>query len=414
MNVIDRSWGLSDRLERLARPSIECAGPSRLITSPTRQPGDHVHDAKIVDLFAGPGGLDVAARQLGLPAVGIEWDEDACATRRAAQLPTRQGDVRDFGPTDFPKATVLAGGPPCQTYTVAGAGAGRRALDKVRALAKRMAIRDTTVAADLAELAELANRNDPRTGLVLEPLRWALDAIDAGTPYETIVLEQVRAALPVWQAVGEVLEGENYSVACGVLHTEEFGVPQTRRRAILIARLNGKASLPEPTHRPYQKGRSRDEGAPHLLPWVTMGETLDRPGPFVVISNYGTGGNPKARGRRTSDEPAATVTGKIFRNRVVTPTDVELARFTPAEAGQLQTFPVDHQWTGRDIGQQIGNAIPPRLGIHVLAAALDIGGEPLTEALDSLTKVSATAHPKGEPVEPVLTAVPADKALTTR
>nr|WP_262039133.1 DNA cytosine methyltransferase [Streptomyces sp. Isolate_219] len=373
-----------------------------------------MHDAKIVDLFAGPGGLDVAARQLGLPAVGIEWDEDACATRRAAQLPTRQGDVRDFGPTDFPKATVLAGGPPCQTYTVAGAGAGRRALDKVRALAKRMAIRDTTVAADLAELAELANRNDPRTGLVLEPLRWALDAIDAGTPYETIVLEQVRAALPVWQAVGEVLEGENYSVACGVLRTEEFGVPQTRRRAILIARLNGKASLPEPTHRPYQKGRSRDEGAPHLLPWVTMGETLDRPGPFVVISNYGTGGNPKARGRRTSDEPAATVTGKIFRNRVVTPTDVELARFTPAEAGQLQTFPVDHQWTGRDIGQQIGNAIPPRLGIHVLAAALDIGGEPLTKALDSLTKVSATAHPKGGPVEPVLTAVPADKALTTR
>ncbi|WDT56065.1 DNA cytosine methyltransferase [Streptomyces sp. G7(2002)] len=374
-----------------------------------------MHDAKIVDLFAGPGGLDVAARQLGLPAVGIEWDEDACATRRAAQLPTRQGDVRDFGPADFPKATVLAGGPPCQTYTVAGAGAGRRALDKVRALAKRMAIRDATVAADLADLANLANRNDPRTGLVLEPLRWALEAIDAGTPYETIVLEQVRAALPVWQAVREVLEGEKYSVACGVLHTEEFGVPQTRRRAILIARLNGEASLPRPTHRPYQKGRARDEGDPHLLPWVTMGEALARPGPFVVISNYGTGGNPKARGRRTSDEPAATVTGKIFRNRVVTPTDVELARFTPAEAGQLQTFPVDHQWTGRDIGQQIGNAIPPRLGIHVLATALDIGGEPLTKALHSLAKVSSTAHPHGEPVEPVLTVKGAttDKALTT-
>ncbi|MGW7487066.1 DNA cytosine methyltransferase [Streptomyces sp. NPDC054786] len=372
-----------------------------------------MHDAEIVDLFAGPGGLDVAARKLSLSAVGIEWDEDACATRTAAQLPTEAGDVRDFGPAHFPKATVLAGGPPCQTYTVAGAGAGRRALDNVRALAKRMAIRDKSVAADLTDLANL---NDPRTGLVLEPLRWALDAIDAGNPYEAIVLEQVRAALPVWQAVGEVLEGEGYSVACGVLRTEEFGVPQTRRRAILIARRNGKAALPEPTHRHFQKGKSRSEGAPDLLPWVTMGDALDRPEPFVVISNYGTGGNPKARGRRTSDEPAATVTGKIFRNRVVTPTDVELGRFTPAEAGQLQTFPADHKWTGRDIGQQIGNAIPPRLAIHVLAAALDIGGETLTKALDSLTKISATARADREPQESLVTvgAATTAKALTTR
>src|SRR5690348_6450240 len=77
-------------------------------------------DVVIVDLFAGPGGMDVAAHALGAESVGIEWDEGAVATRKAAGLPTVHGDVRDYGPKDFPDADVLAGGPPCQTFTVAG------------------------------------------------------------------------------------------------------------------------------------------------------------------------------------------------------------------------------------------------------------------------------------------------------
>lgn len=330
---------------------------------------------QIVDLFAGPGGLDVAARQLGVPVLtGIEWDADACETRQAAGLPTKRGDVRESEPADFPTATVLAGGPPCQTYTVAGAGAGRRSLEDVLSLAKRMAARE-----DVTEL--LKNLDDERTGLVLEPLRWALAAIDQGSPYETIVLEQVPAVLPVWEVVGEALAGEGYSVACAVLRTEEFGVPQTRRRAILIARRSGEAAMPKATHRPYRKGVPRAEGDPRLLPWVTMGDVLERPDPFVVVSNYGTGGDPKARGRRTSAEPSATVTGKISRNRVVTTDGTELSRFTPAEAGQLQTFPADYPWTGRGIAQQIGNAIPPRLAAHVLAAALDLSDDALAGAI---------------------------------
>ena len=63
---------------------------------------------QIVDLFAGPGGLDVAAEKLGIPTVGVEWDTSACETRRAAGLETVEGDVRDFGPKQFPRADVLA------------------------------------------------------------------------------------------------------------------------------------------------------------------------------------------------------------------------------------------------------------------------------------------------------------------
>uniref|UniRef100_UPI001428A144 DNA cytosine methyltransferase n=1 Tax=Streptomyces silaceus TaxID=545123 RepID=UPI001428A144 len=201
----------------------------------------------IVDLFAGPGGLDMAATVLGVPSVGIEWDANAVTTRDAAGLRTVHDDVRKYGPEKFPEANVLAGGPPCQSFTVAGTGAGRRALDDVLKFVQRLVDRDARANID----ADLADMDDERTGLVLEPLRWALNAIDDDElrPYSAIVLEQVPAALPVWEAYGEALREEGYSVDHGILHTEDFGVPQTRRRAILIARRDGRtAALPTPTH----------------------------------------------------------------------------------------------------------------------------------------------------------------------
>ncbi|WP_329365271.1 DNA cytosine methyltransferase [Streptomyces sp. NBC_00669] len=334
-----------------------------------------------MDLFAGPGGLDVAAQCLGIPVTGIEWDTDACATRRAFEgdlkpedphLRTVQGDVRDFGPEAFPEANILTGGPPCQSFTVAGTGAGRRALDEVLGFIDAMA-QGKDVRSDAALID-----GDKRTGLVLEPLRWALTALDQGRPYEAIVLEQVPAVLPVWKRMAEILRTRGYSVAePRVLHTEEYGVPQTRRRAILVARYRVPgdpivaARLPEPTHQRYRKGGAATQTS--LATWVSMGQALDRSN-FTVISNYGTGGDPKARGRRTDKDPAFTVTGKIFRNRVVSVTNgvVHEGRFTSEEAGLLQTFPRFYPWKGNAIAQQIGNAIPPLLAAHILTAALDL------------------------------------------
>ncbi|MFG2302193.1 DNA cytosine methyltransferase [Actinacidiphila glaucinigra] len=338
---------------------------------------------EIVDLFAGPGGLDVAAHCLGIPVTGIEWDLDACATRRAFEkdlkpgtphMRTEQGDVRDFGPEKFPDANVLTGGPPCQSFTVAGTGAGRKALDEVLRFIDAMA-----KGKDVRSDAALIN-GDERTGLVLEPLRWALAALDQGTPYEAIILEQVPAVLPVWERMAEVLRARNYSVPTPeVLRTEEYGVPQTRRRAILVARYRNpdnpvEARLPRPTHQRYRKGVAPEQKPPaSLSPWVSMGQALNREN-FTVISNYGTGGDPRARGRRTDKEPAFTVTGKISRNRVVSVRSgvVHEDRFSNEEAGLLQTFPRLYPWQGNAIAQQIGNAIPPLLAAHILSAALDL------------------------------------------
>ncbi|WP_052615417.1 DNA cytosine methyltransferase [Mycobacteroides abscessus] len=319
---------------------------------------------QIIDLFAGPGGLDVGATWLDIPTTGIEWDPNACATRIAAGLDTRHEDVRNYGPADFPDATVLTGGPPCQTFTVAGRGSGRRALDEIIQHVEDMAeyLGDGTPQSRFA---------DDRTGLVLEPMRWALLALDHGNPFQAIVLEQVPAVLPIWQAFKVVLERRGYRAAVGVLRAEEFGVPQTRRRAILIAKLgDNDVVLPTPTHQAFRRGAT-SQAAIGLKPWVSMEQALKLNTSFTVVSNYGSGGDPRNRGQRHSHEPAATVTGKVMRNRLRLASGGE-SRLSHQEAGRLQTFPYDFPWSGNDIGQQIGNAIPPRLAVHVLAQALGI------------------------------------------
>lgn len=325
---------------------------------------------ELVELFAGPGGLGRGAEDEGIHGQGIEWDANAVATRRAAGLATIHADVRAHGPADFPRARILAGGPPCQTFTIAGSGAGRAVLDDILDAVKKMGARETVDPQLLG---------DERTSLVLEPLRWILQALDTGRPFEAVALEQVQQVQQVWNAYAEVLQAEGYEVATGVLRTEQYGLPQTRRRAVLVARLGIPLALPAPTHRPYRRGVPQDQGDPNLKPWVSMGEALNRPEPFTVISNYGTGGDPRNRGRRTSSEPAATVTGKISRFRIVDESGNEMPRFSHAEAGQLQGFPADYPWSGNDIAQQIGNACPVPLAAALLRAVTEA---PLTAGQD--------------------------------
>ncbi|MFF3967701.1 DNA cytosine methyltransferase [Streptomyces griseorubiginosus] len=379
----------------------------------------------VLDLFAGPGGLDVAGHALDIPSLGIEWDKSACLTRYAAGLDTLHADVsavrRDSFESLPPEINVLAGGPPCQTYSVAGHGAGRKNLEKVKGYIERLTAGESDEAID----EELKTLSDPRTALVLEPLRYAIQATRSpnreNRPYDVIVLEQVPAVEELWHHYAKVLhetglpDGTKYKVVVGVLNTETYGVPQKRSRAVLIARREGldAPSLPLPTHRSYDakewnrktdgdetadlaRQPTLDEGmAPEstkqreiadedLQPWRSMGDVLADPvgahpgraTPFLVRSNYGSSGVPGRRGVRSDQQPAFTVTGRISRFVVFQHLDENVVyegpRFSMNEAGMLQSFPPDYPWTGKAQAQQVGNAVPPLFGAHLLSAALGL------------------------------------------
>jgi DNA (cytosine-5)-methyltransferase 1 len=359
-----------------------------------------------VDLFAGPGGWDIAANRLGLNVVGIEWDQAACDTRRAAGLHTVQGDVRDFGPgTTFFNRLMRLGvegfiaSPPCQTFSMAGSGAGRKNLDEV-----------IKAVHAVARGAAPAAAFDDRTSLVVEPLRWILAAFHRGTPFQWIALEQVPTVLPVWEAYADVLATLGYVVQTAILNAEQYGVPQTRRRAVLVARYEEQSALPLPTHsRYYSRDPQRlDEG---VAKWVPMSEALgwgytERPSHTVCAGGARTGGAEpftkqprtamikamtsgegwamrsnysgppsatkrtaaeRGRGMRPVEAPAFAITSKTFD--FVGPDSAKVRPSVP-EVAALQTFPADHPWQGTKGKQceQVGNAVPPLLAQAILSA----------------------------------------------
>lgn len=218
-----------------------------------------------LDLFAGAGGWSVAAEALGLDETGVENNANAVATRAAAGFKTHEvGDVWEF---DYEAAreayNALIASPPCQTFSRAGKGAGTKALNDVLNLIDTKVYEDKDLLRWSGELL-----GDERTALVLMPLH----AVYVMRP-RFVVLEQVPTVLPVWERMAEEMREMGYHVWTGVLHSEQYGVPQTRDRAVLIASLDHEVAMPTPTHsRYYRRDPNRlDDGVPK---WVSMSEAL--------------------------------------------------------------------------------------------------------------------------------------------
>ncbi len=253
-----------------------------------------------VDHFAGTG-WGVACQRIGIREFGAEKMPAAIRTRSANGMRTIYRDVWSglFHPWLVPPHRMYIASPPCTTFSLAGTGEGRRSLDDV------MQAIDDRRFTDPMRLVELGEMLDPRTALVLTPLAH----IWAHRP-ELVALEQVPPVLPVWQAVGRVLRSMGYSVWAGILRSEMFGVPQTRRRAILMARSDGKVAPPIPTHSRYY---SSEPGRidPGVRRWVSMAEALGwgmTAAPSYTITSGGaeTGGyEPFPKGARDGMAAAA-------------------------------------------------------------------------------------------------------------
>ena len=363
-------------------------------------------ERRILDLFAGAGGWEEGLRGLGLPARGVESDPLACATAQAAGHDRLEADVAELDPTDLGPVWGLIGSPPCQAWSIAGKRLGRQDRPEVIACARELA------AGVDSRMRHLEACADERSLLTVEPLRWAL----ALRP-RWIALEQVPAVLELWELFATVLKKHGYHCASGILSAERFGVPQVRKRAFLIASLDGPVSLPEPTHRSFHPRRhSVPEEEAHLPNWVSMAEALGwGEEPATLRNNHTHGGRIPGGEPRSLDRPSFTVVGgsctwKIekgtgqggsrgngpgwARRRPATtvlgeprvfgpgcwprnghrPDRVrrETVRVTVEQAGVLQGFRHDYPWQGPRTARfrQIGNAVCPPLARVVLAAAM--------------------------------------------
>ncbi len=293
------------------------------------------------DLFSGAGGWELGARNLGIEFTGYEINPAACATRIAAGMKTVKGDVRDSNPVES-DAEILLASPPCQTFSIAGKGTGRLDTKKIVA-----AIEDWQI-----ECGDL----DESTALMMEPLRWILLRAADDRPYRYIAMEQVPGVLPIWWAYECVLRTLGYSVEVANVNSELHGVPQTRKRAFLVAALEHDAWLPEEGVRP-----------------AVMADVLPYNDGRVQESQYlgGSSADPdRERPIRRLDQPAFTVTTKTWRWMFP---DGTWKRCSNKDMAVLQTFP-SHPWRGLADEQraQIGNAVPPVLAEAVLSTLMKL------------------------------------------
>lgn len=224
----------------------------------------------ILSLYGGPGGWCEGLRLLGLSSIGIEWDAAACATRHAAGHRTIRADVTAMPAAHLRgKVDLLIASPPCTAFSMAGKGAGREVLAQ---LTEAMYRGDWTA------------MRDDHPMVVWAPLdvgRWIEDCQPS-----MIALEQVPPALPLWDALGHWLRAHGWHAEARVLNAADYGVPQTRKRAFLVAGREPVA-LPEPTH----ERTPVDSFFGTKAKWVSMADALgwgmtERP---VVTLTAGSG-----------------------------------------------------------------------------------------------------------------------------
>jgi len=356
-------------LSRLAKQAASSGtGPAPLhgINVPTYAPLELMpqtfgHTLRSLSLFSGGGGLDLGFARAGMKHVAsYELLQDAANTLQKAQ-PDWQvfgGDAGKVENVDWSRWTgevdVLHGGPPCQPFSVAGRQRGKL---------------------------------DPRDG-------WPafVTAVNTVRP-AAFVAENVPAlaskkfAAYVKQVIINPLK-KTYTIFPLLLRSEDYGVPQTRRRVVWVGFLNkdnaDRFAAPAPTHGWSPDGEPADglqrtPGVREALGLPDIGYDCLSP----TIRSTLTGP------RHTTSILNSTAAQQVFERLQVWPNGVapsrEKARAFVAANGHfrlsvpdvalLQGFPDDWPFMGATYMQlgQIGNAVPPPMAYAVassVAAAL--------------------------------------------
>jgi DNA (cytosine-5)-methyltransferase 1 len=318
-----------------------------------------------VDLFAGAGGLSEGLRQAGYRVIGaVELDPHACANYCLNHPNTTlwERDVTRVSGGIIMKALNLTAGeldllaacPPCQGFSTMRTGNGTR-----------------------------WNR-DSRNDLIFEVLRLVRSMRPVSVMVENV------PGLAANRRFGMFIKGLKalgYLVAWDVLNAADFGVPQNRRRLVLLASRLGRPAFasPRPRNRTVRQFigklnsplRSRDplhNYAPPLR--STRIEKLIRRVPRDGGSRKDLGkrsqllchrrfeGFNDVYGRMAWDQVAPTITGGCInpsKGRFLHPRANRA--ITLREAALLQTFPKTYQFDlGRGlyaVALLIGNAFPP-------------------------------------------------------
>lgn len=329
-----------------------------------------------IDAFCGAGGLSLGLTRAGFDVqFAFDTNEKAIATyKKNIGAHAHVLDASSVEGQSLPlkgSVTLVAGGPPCQGFSVQRRGA----------------------------------REDARNDLIFEFLRLVGEVQP-----QLFLMENVAAlASPrnrvYYQKLLKTAAMLGYSVEASILNAADFGVPQIRKRLFVLGvreDLRGKINLPTrsievdewrsvrdaiqdlpdpssakgklyPNHTPDNISPLNRERISHVPPGggrSDIPEHLRLPCHSVSVEVAGHRG---VYGRLDWDKPAGTITTKcnsFTRGRFAHPT--ENRNISMREAARLQSFPDTFVFEGGkvDVAHQIGNAVPPDLAYGIASDIL--------------------------------------------
>lgn len=326
-----------------------------------------------VDAFCGAGGLSLGLKRAGFD-IQFAFDNNPRAIATYRKNIGDHAHVLDSKDVDagviqakFPVALV-AGGPPCQGFSVQRRGGG----------------------------------DDARNELIFEFLRLVKDIRP-----KLFLMENVAALASPRNAehFEQLLKRANamgYNVEAKVLNAADFGVPQTRKRLFIlgvrkdlghvITLPQGRVmasewrtvhdaigDLPEPrsmhgrlysNHLPDKISDLNRERISHVSPGGGRSDIPERLRLPCHAVSVEVAGHRGVYGRLDWNKPAGTITTKcnsFTRGRFAHPT--ENRNISMREAARLQSFSDDFVFEGGtvDVAHQVGNAVPPVLAFEIAA-----------------------------------------------
>lgn len=332
---------------------------------------------KVFSLFTGAGGLDLGFEAAGFDVVAVsDIMHESCETLRTNRPnlkvfgpPTHSGDIADINSDFIKKETglkpgeidVMIGGPPCQTFSMAAA---QRFL-KSDAKFKRKGF-NSERGYLVFEYLRLIQEVKPKVFVIENVPGFA--TIDNG--------ETIKNIKRVLTKVGYTVTGPH------LVHTEEYGVPQARRRVIVVGYLGDKSFVfPEPTHSHRSNLLTQKQfvtTAQALVSIDTHSKNLEtRDHKVESVKRYKTlaFGKREKLGRvdrLDPDKPSKTViAGGSSGGGRSHLHPFEARTLSVRESAKLQTFPDDFVFVGKTGRQftQVGNAVPPLLA-EIIARAI--------------------------------------------
>ena len=296
---------------------------------------------RAVDLFCGCGGLSLGFEKAGMDVVaGFDnWQDALTVYRNNFSHPAYRADlmdvegsvekIRPFAPD------IIIGGPPCQDFSSAGKrnennGRGDLTVCYARIIAK------------------------------IRPQWFVMENVERITK-----TQKLQDALAIFHEAG-------YGTSYTVLNAALCGVPQRRKRFVMIGRLGAEND--------FMQATIHENLADHEMSVAEyFGDKLDIKYYYRHPRSY------VRRGIFSTDEPSATIRGvnrpmpKGYNLHPGDPVNsLEGIRpLTTRERSMIQTFPEDFSFDGTktNIEQMIGNAVPVNLGYFVADAIFRYSGE---------------------------------------